>query len=187
MFSNVNFDKKLTNYEIAKTLSHIKAINFLENIKGNYFLICEDNICFKNTVLFNIDLKTIIESSPKFDILLLNKTYLLNIEEPYSKWNKYYKPMENDYVGSTAAYIISRNGINKLIKIAKYSNSYFKLDKKNNLDVSDIYMYKYLDTFVYKYNYIGTKNINTNDNSQPNEDKNNLFQLNIIIKDFHNK
>jgi GR25 family glycosyltransferase involved in LPS biosynthesis len=186
-FTNVNFDRKLTNNEIAKTLSHIKSISFLENIEGKYFLICEDNICFKNTVLIDIDIKQIIESSPKFDILLLNKNYLINIEELYSKWNKYYKPIENEYVGSTAAYIISREGINKLLKFAKYSDSYFKLDKKNNLDLSDVYIYKYLDTFVYKYNYIGTKNIELTDNQQQNEDKNNLFQLNIIIKDFHNK
>jgi len=187
IFTNVNFDRKLTNNEIAKTLSHIKAINFLEKIEGNYFLICEDNICFKNTVLINKDLKTIIQSSPKFDILILNKNYLLNIEEPYSKWNKYYNPNKNEYIGSTAAYIISREGINKLIKFAKYDGTYFKLDKKNNLDLSDIYLYKYLDTMVYKYNYIGTKNIEINDNQQKNEDKNNLFQLNIIIKDFHTK
>jgi len=187
IFTNVNFDRKLTNNEIAKTLSHIKAINFLEKIVGNYFLICEDNICFKNTVLINKDLKTIIQSSPKFDILILNKNYLLNIEEPYSKWNKYYNPNKNEYIGSTAAYIISREGINKLIKFAKYDGTYFKLDKKNNLDLSDIYLYKYLDTMVYKYNYIGTKNIEINDNQQKNEDKNNLFQLNIIIKDFHSK
>ena len=95
--------------------------------------------------------------------------------------------LKNDYIGSSAAYIISREGINKLLKFAKYNNSYFKLDKKNNLDLSDIYIYKYLDTIVYKYNYIGTKNIELTDNQQQNEDKNNLFQLNIIIKDFHNK
>jgi len=195
IFTNINFDRKLTNNEIAKTLSHIKAINFLENIEGKYFLICEDNICFKNTVLIDKDLKTIIQSSPKFDILILNKNYLLNIDEPYSKWSKYYKPIENEYIGSTAAYIISREGINKLMKFAKYNetlsglkkDSYFKLDKKNNLDLSDIYLYKYLDTIVYKYNYIGTKNIELTDNQQQNEDKNNLFQLNIIINDFHNK
>jgi GR25 family glycosyltransferase involved in LPS biosynthesis len=187
IFTNINFDRKLTNKEIAKTLSHIKAINFLENIEGNYFLICEDNICFKNTVLFDKDLKSIIESSPKFDILLLNKNYLLNIEESYSKWSKYYKPIENEYVGSTTAYIVSRDGINKLLKFAKYNDSYFKLGKKNNLDLADIYLYKNLDTIVYKYNYIGIKNIELTDEIQQNEDKNNLFQLNIIIKDFHTK
>jgi hypothetical protein len=187
IISNVNFDRKLTNNEIAKTLSHIKAINFLDNIEGNYFLICEDNICLKNTVLFDFDLKKIITSAPKFDILLLNKNYLLNIDETYSNWNKYYKPIENEYIGSTVAYIISRDGINKLIKFAKYLDNNFKLDKKNNLDLADIYLYKYLDTIVYKYNYIGTKNIELSDNQQKNEDKNNLFQLNIIIKDFHSK
>ena len=118
---------------------------------------------------------------------MLNKNYLLNIEEPYSKWSKYYKPIENEYVGSTAAYIISREGITKFIKFAKYNDSYFKLDKKNNLDLADIFLYKNLDTIVYKYNYIGTKNIELTDNQHQNEDKNNLFQLNIIIKDFHTK
>jgi hypothetical protein len=34
MFTNVNYERKLDNYEIANTLSHIKAINYLENQKG---------------------------------------------------------------------------------------------------------------------------------------------------------
>jgi len=186
IFRNIKLDRKLTNNEIARTLSHIKAINFLENIEGDYFLICEDNICLKNTVLINKDLKSIIKLSPKFDILILNKNYPLNIEELYSKWSKYYKPNNNEYIGSTSAYIISREGINKLINFAKFNGKYFNLDK-NNLDLSDIYLYKNLDTIVYKYNYIGTKDIEITDVQKQNEDKNNLFQLNIIIKDFHSK
>jgi hypothetical protein len=187
MFTNVNYERKLNNYEIANTLSHIKAINYLENIKGDYFLICEDNISFNNIILIDKDLKTIISECPKFDILILNKTYLANINNIYVKWDNYYKPLKNDYIGSSAAYIISREGINKLIKFAKYADSYFKLDKKNNLDASDIYIYKYLDTYVYKYNLITTKNISTiTKTDKPFDDKNNLFQLNIILKDFYN-
>ena len=187
MFTNVNYERKLNNYEIANTLSHIKAINYLENIKGDYFLICEDNISFNNIILIDKDLKTIISECPKFDILILNKTYLSNINNIYVKWDNYYKPLKNDYIGSSASYIISREGINKLIKFAKYADSYFKLDKKNNLDASDIYIYKYLDTYVYKYNYVTTKNISTiTKTDKPFDDKNNLFQLNIILKDFYN-
>ena len=187
MFTNVNYERKLNNYEIANTLSHIKAINYLENIKGDYFLICEDNISFNNIILIDKDLKTIISECPKFDILILNKIYSLNTTSTYVKWDNYYKPLNNDYIGSSAAYIISREGINKLIKFAKYVDSYFKLDKKNNLDISDIYIYKYLDTYVYKYNFITTKNIPTiTKTDKPFDDKNNLFQLNIILKDFYN-
>jgi GR25 family glycosyltransferase involved in LPS biosynthesis len=187
MFTNVNYERKLNNYEIAKTLSHIKAINYLENINGNYFLICEDNISFNNIILIDKDIKTIITECPKFDILILNKTYLTNTNNIYVKWENYYKPLKNDYIGSSAAYIISREGINKFIKFAKYADLYFKLDKKNNLDVSDIYIYKYLDTFVYKYNYITTKNIISSIKTDKSfDEKNNLFQLNIILKDFYN-
>ena len=87
---------KLNNYEISNTLSHIKAINYLENIKGDYFLVCEDNISFNNIILIDKDLKTIISESPKFDILILNKTYLFNTTSTYVKWDNYYKPLKND-------------------------------------------------------------------------------------------
>jgi GR25 family glycosyltransferase involved in LPS biosynthesis len=187
MFTNVNYERKLDNYEIANTLSHIKAINYLENKKGDYFLICEDNISFNNIILIDKDLQSIISECPKFDILILNKTYSTNTNNTYVKWVNYYKPLNNDYIGSCAAYIISREGINKFIKFAKYADTYFKLDKKNNLDVSDIYIYKYLDTYVYKYNFIATKNIFTITKTDKSfDDKNNLFQLNIILKDFYN-
>jgi GR25 family glycosyltransferase involved in LPS biosynthesis len=188
MFTNVNYERKLNNSEIANTLSHIKAINYLDNLNGNYFLICEDNISFNNLILIDKDLKTIILECPKFDILILNKNYSNYTNGKYVKWENYYKPLQNDYISSSAAYIISREGINKFVKFAKYIDSYFKLDKKNNLDVSDIYIYKYLDTYVYKYNFITTKNINNKTDKiiydKIIDDKNNLFQLNIILKDF---
>jgi len=189
MFTDINYERKLNNYEIANTLSHIKAINYSNNLNGNYFLICEDNISFNNLILIDKDLETIILECPKFDILILNKNYSNCTNATYVKWENYYKPSQNDYISSSAAYIISREGINKFVKFAKYNDSFFKLDKKNNLDVSDIYIYKYLDTYVYKYNFITTKNINNKTDKIIDEkiidDKNNLFQLNIILKDFY--
>jgi hypothetical protein len=68
--SITNLEAPLTNYEKAVTLSHIKAISYLENIDGNYFLVLEDDITLNNISLFNIDIKHIIENAPNFDILL---------------------------------------------------------------------------------------------------------------------
>ena len=99
-----NIDQHLTNYEKACTLSHIKAISFLENIDGEYFLVLEDDITFDNISLFNIDIKHIIENAPDFDILLLTKimndcnNLFMNYNNLYIKW------IEGIY--STAAYII---------------------------------------------------------------------------------
>ena len=41
-------DKKMSLGEIGCTLSHIKSINALKNEKGNYFMVCEDDIGFDN-------------------------------------------------------------------------------------------------------------------------------------------
>ena len=42
----------MTKYEFACLLSHIKAITSLKDTDGNYFMICEDDISLKNTILF---------------------------------------------------------------------------------------------------------------------------------------
>jgi GR25 family glycosyltransferase involved in LPS biosynthesis len=188
VYEDIPAERELSKSEIACTLSHIKAINYLKNIPGEYFMICEDDISFDNIILFEYDLKTIILECPKFDILLLNKTFLNPIDEKYSNWNDYYynKKMQ---IGSAVCYIISRSGIDKIIENAKYiDDNNFKLNKNHNFDVSDIYIYKNLETYVYKYNYITTLfEESTIHNNHLNYHKDNdNFQLGIILKDFYN-
>jgi GR25 family glycosyltransferase involved in LPS biosynthesis len=150
---NIPFTRDLSNYEIACTLSHIKAINYLNKIDGNFFMICEDDITLNNLILFNTNLNDIILNSPEFDILILNKIYLNNLKNLYEKWNDY----NIDLISGTACYIISRKGINKIIKNAEYlENNNFIFNQDKFFDVADIYLYKNLETYVYKYNFIGT-------------------------------
>lgn len=189
IYGNIPLQKELTNSEIACTLSHIKAINYLKDIPGDYFIVCEDDISFNNIVFFDKNLETIIKECPKFDILILNKTYLKPLKELYSKWIDYYVEEPLDHIGSTVCYIISRNGINKLIKNAKYINdNNFILNKDHNLSVSDIYIYKNLDTYVYKYNFISTllEESTIHNNHLNHHKKNDFIQLGIILKDFYN-
>lgn len=152
--NKLNLYKKLTNSEIACTLSHIKAINSLKNEYGDYFMVCEDDISFSNLVYFNnIDLQKIIKNAPNFDILLLNKTcrYQDLFEDTYTEW----RPI----IYSAVCYIISKEGVKKLINAARYiSDNKFEFNTNvcDFFEVSDYYLYSILNTWVYKYNFIST-------------------------------
>jgi len=189
IYGNIPLYKNLSKSEIACTLSHIKAINYFKNIPGDYFIVCEDDISFNNIVLFNKNLETIIKECPKFDILMLNKTYKKSIKETYAKWHDYYIENPFDHIGSTVCYVISRSGINKIIQNAEYINDYnFKLNKNNSLHVADIYIYKNLDTYVYKYDYISTllEESTIHNNHLDLHKNNDNFQFGVILKDFYN-
>lgn len=178
---NIEFERNLSNYEIACTLSHIKSINYLNNFKGDYFMICEDDIAFTNLKYFNHDLKKIISDAPEFDILLLFKSSILNYDNnKYIKWNE-------DVFG-TVCYIVSRSGINKLISFAKYDfiNKNFDFDKNIKFDVADIFIYNRLNTFVYKYNFISTKfeESTIHPDHLEGHKLNNELHVNLILNDY---
>jgi GR25 family glycosyltransferase involved in LPS biosynthesis len=189
IYGDIPLEKNLSDSEIACTLSHIKAINYLKNIPGDYFIVCEDDISFNNIVLFDKNLKTIIKECPKFDILMLNKTYKKPICDIYAKWHDYYIKFPFDHIASSVCYVISRSGINKIIKNAEYiNNNNFKLNKNIRLDVSDVYIYINLDTYVYKYDYISTllEESTIHNNHLDYHKNNDDFQFGVILKDFYN-
>jgi len=177
-------DKKMSLGEIGCTLSHIKSINALKNEKGNYFMVCEDDIGFDNLGYFKKnDLKKIIKNAPKFDILMINKTYTKELNNTYEKWITNYN--KNKKIWGTVCYIISKDGVKKICKICEYINdNQFKFNKNiyNGFNVADIYLYKLLNTWVYKYNFINTSDqISFIHNNHLNYHKNsNLFNLNLI-------
>ncbi len=175
---NYTFERKMSNYEIACTLSHIKAIKYLSELSGNYFMICEDDICFNNLAFFTEDLKTIIEKSPEFDILMIHKIYLCKLDKEYTDWNDHINKFGIDFqIGGTACYIISRNGINNILK------------KNDNFDVADMYLYKNIKTFTYKYNFVSVQGLdseihNNHLSYQNNCEKN---QNKLVINKYLNK
>jgi GR25 family glycosyltransferase involved in LPS biosynthesis len=190
--NNINMIKKLSNYEIACCLSHIKSINYLNSIDGDYFMICEDDIAINNLYYFNKKtLKDIIFEAPNFDILLLYKTYSEEVDNLYVRWKDYYNELDKTIYG-TVCYIISRSGINKIYNYVKYfnndNNNIFEFNNEYNkeFNLADIYLYNNLETIVYKYNFINTNN--ENDSLIHNEHLDfhkicNEKQLDIIIRD----
>ena len=120
---------------------------------------------------------------------MLNKTFKDPIKEIYAKWSDYFIKDKLYHIGSTVCYIISRSGINKIIKDAKYiDNNNFKLNKDHKLHVSDIYIYENLDTYVYKYDYISTllEESTIHKNHLKYHENNDSYQFGIILKDLYN-
>jgi GR25 family glycosyltransferase involved in LPS biosynthesis len=149
----------LSNYEIACLLSHIKAINYLKDIDGKYFLVLEDDVSLDNLKYFPIDLEDIILNAPDFDILTLYKTInppelhfvIDDLKNRYIDYNKF----DTIHMWGTVAYIITKDAIDRFIKFAS-------CDKNNNfnisrpLQVADLFIYKHLNTYIYKYNFFDT-------------------------------
>jgi len=145
---STNLFHKMNNYEIATTLSHIKAISSLQNLDGNYFCICEDDIALDNIKYFTNDLNDIISKAPNFDILLITKIYNTKLKELYTKW------VPGIY--STACYIISKKGIDNFINHSSYNKDNNNFNIMYPMSVADHYIYNYVNTYVYKYNFINT-------------------------------
>ena len=174
---SINLFHDMNNYEIATTLSHIKAISSLQNLEGNYFCICEDDIAFDNIKYFNNDLNDIISQAPIFDILLITKNCHYNFEELYTKW----RPT----IYSTAFYIISKKGLENFLNHSSYNSDKNTFNTTYPMSCADHYIYNYVNTYVYKYNFI-----NTLDNTSlihpdhtPEQKKSSFFQLYNIIND----
>jgi GR25 family glycosyltransferase involved in LPS biosynthesis len=127
-------------------------------------MICEDDIEIRNINFIKDNLKNIITKCPKFDILMLHKIYINLLNEDYTNWNNHIDRLGEDYqIAGTSCYIISKSGINKIINITKYTdiNNFF-FDKSNIFDVSDMFLFKNTNSYVYKYNYISIAGIDSN-------------------------
>ena len=160
VINNLEFNKlkkgaSLNNYEIACVLSHIKAINYLSNIDGDYFLVCEDDIDFFNTQYFTKTLENIIKECPyDFDILQIAKTQEISFEKKnlYEKYNRTW---------GAFAYIITKKAVKKLVEFANYNFENNNFNINIPLKVSELFIFQNLNTYTYKYNFINTLNVDS--------------------------
>ena len=180
----LTLEKNITAYELSCLLSHLKAITSLKNTEGNYFLICEDDFILNNTIFFSKDLKQIIQNCPTFDILSIQSTFNKELRHEYNKWSDYYTENPLSFIGGAGSYIISKSGVNKII-----ANNTFINDTNYTLNypvnAADIYLYKYVDTFVYKYNFISSLNSESTFNQKfiRQYQKFNFIRINEMLKD----
>ena len=180
-------NNNLHNREIACTLSHIKAISSLKDCSGDYFMICEDDISFDNIKYFpdNHDSKHIIENAPSdFEVLMIYKTSYDELNELYGDWNEY-RSRGTTFYGAVC-YIMSKSAIQKFITIAEYINDETFIFSKNAIfNVADVFIYKNLKTYTYKYNFITSiDQYSTLDSNLTFYRQSVEYQLNIIKNDF---
>jgi GR25 family glycosyltransferase involved in LPS biosynthesis len=141
-------DTKMTPLEIACTFSHLKAIQALKSIPGEFFMVCEDDISFENLRFFDITLHDIIKNAPYFDILLIYHSFPSELSEEYTNWSIHGQWSNNqNLIAGAAAYIIRKTSVQS------FPNFNINLIPKD-LDCADRYMYKRLVTIVYKYNFV---------------------------------
>lgn len=134
LFSNINIPYTRIYGLNSYILTQLKAIALLNEMDGNNFMICEDDVNFDYINFFDENLDTIIKKAPDFDILILNKItneVLINI---YNNWN--------NNILSVKCYIISKKGIENII-------SKQILENNNNQN----FIFENSKTIIYKYNF----------------------------------
>jgi GR25 family glycosyltransferase involved in LPS biosynthesis len=180
--SNMKLTRNFKSVEKACSLSHIKAINYAKNLSGKYFIICEDDIKFFNLFLLNINLEKVITDAPDFDILIISKTFYGKLPEQYTKW------ISN--IQGTVCYIISRSGLEKISSIVTYNSvtDTFIFNTGHVFEVSDLFLYRNVNTWVYKYNIVSSLDEESTIHSHhlDNHKRSSKIQLNNILTDLFN-
>ena len=143
-----DFIEMSNKFEIACTLSHLKLLKKILNEENRYFLVLEDDINFENLKYFKYDLKKIIDEAPDFDILLLYKTSEKIPDCIYTKW-------DFNYLG-TVAYIVNKKKLSKINEYYNIIGDIYNLTNNLKFNSADKYIYRLLNTYVYKYNIIST-------------------------------
>ena len=116
----------LRKYELACTLSHLKAIKTAYDNNDEYSLILEDDISFSLVPLWDTTLLKIIDNAPKdwefISLYSLNKCSENKLYE--------YKDYYNYNCWGMAAYLLNRKGMETIInKLYNKSTNSFFLDK----------------------------------------------------------
>jgi GR25 family glycosyltransferase involved in LPS biosynthesis len=144
-----NCDDKIDLKEICCTLSHIKAISLIYDCynlnEQKYFMICEDDIEILNPIILNIDLETIINNSPEFDVLKLTHITTKHINDIYAKH------CFQIHGGSTVCYIISSNGVKNFVNNIAYIENNTNLVIRKKFSQADGFIYEHFNTIAYKY------------------------------------
>lgn len=139
-----HINDELDSYTLACTLTHLKIISALSNFNGDYFLVLNNNINFKK------NLKTIIEKSPEFDILIIQKTTIFDIDyqdSDYVNWKNTPAPIYNP-----SAYIISKNGIKNVLSSCGYFKDGRYIVNLTDYYLSDMIIFSRANTIIYKHN-----------------------------------
>lgn len=160
----------ISRHDEACTRSHLKAIKYLQNVPGTYFLVLEDDVVFDNMKLLPFDLASVIRNCPPFDILQISKTYQHELTQLYT-------PYAGIYAGCQA-YVLARSGVQKIVN--RYPPG------KPIQRRSEHTIYSSGITYTYKYNLVDTlcTDSTLHSSNVPDHMRSKNRQRAIILKDF---
>jgi GR25 family glycosyltransferase involved in LPS biosynthesis len=131
--------------EYACLLSHLKTIKEFANSDYNTALILEDDVSMEYKKYWDKKISQIIKDAPKdWDIIQLNYASIIKLNELYT-FNF------NGNISCTSAYLINKNGANKLMNLINKENKFILLP--NTIHTADNYIFYLLKTYTYKYPY----------------------------------
>ena len=146
-FHRVDATPSITQLEIACSLSHLKAIHSLKSQRGDSFLILEDDAVFDNMKMIPYDFEQIIRlSPPDYDIVQVFAFRNSESEELIRKRNFW-------DTASSGAYIISRKGIDRMVKRYPMENGKCMFPF-SEMKISECMIYDDMDTYTFKYNCV---------------------------------
>ena len=147
-YNNLILSKKnINNNEYACLLSHLKVIYLFASTYNSQSiaLICEDDITLDFKKYWKKNLSEVIKNAPSdWEILMLTYIYIGN-EPPKEEYTK----NDGKYL-SAAAYLIKNSAAKKIINEI-YKNNKFIINEQSHQ--ADIFLYKLVNTYVYKYPY----------------------------------
>lgn len=138
------WDPRVTRFETACCLSHLKAVEQFYNSGESEAIICEDDLSFEFYPLWNKSLREVINDAPKdLDVLMLS--YIISPEN-YSSLQFKYNQYDRLKHWSTLCYYLKREGAERLLKKHSLTNPNF-----HNIvhPVADTIVYLPLKTYVY--------------------------------------
>ena len=140
---DITRQKYTSDVEYACLLSHLESIRqFAESKYTGVALILEDDITLDYKRFWKKSVRQIIQSAPKdWDIIQL---CYINIDVSTVPKEEF---SDNQY--STAAYIINKNSAVRFINQIYYNGKYRLYNTPAH--VADVYIYKMLKTYTYKY------------------------------------
>jgi len=188
-YTYVNNYTKLTDSEIGCSLSHLKAIKVAYDNDMDEVLIIEDDLEFSMLPFWSKNIKNLIKTAPK-DWELLQLHTLSTNSICASMDNKFYKCDPKNLCYSTAAYIMNRKGIKKVVDKTFEKNKYYMGEIKNDKifptrGKADGFIFEFVNSYHYTTPlFLVSSELSSTilKGHDDNDNKSNNFNLNFYEK-----
>jgi GR25 family glycosyltransferase involved in LPS biosynthesis len=164
-----DIDANALDDEMACCLSHLKALDCALNLKGEYFLILEDDINFRFFPFHDSrdNLEKIMERAPRdWEVILISWIYDRELHREFTDWNRSFD--DGFHIAGTGAYLVNRAALIKIhrlfeirdgkVYVKKSDDHRSLLQDKNKWLVSDFFIYSNLKSYVYRNRIFATQN-----------------------------